>query len=111
MENERQDAKQCYAEGSYGGALYATVGTQAPAGKEGAGCATNRAPRRAAVLISNERLARLLNLRDGIEIVSGNYNPRIEAFEFFLSGGSEFPAKYRRLEICNVPIGTVQDWD
>jgi hypothetical protein len=73
-----------------------------------------RRKHRAALTISVEKLGRLLNLRDGIEIVAGNYDARCESFELFLAGDLGFvdlPLKSRGAEIFNVPLRDVVDLD
>ncbi len=84
----------------------------------GAGEQTSPRPRkrRAALVISVEKLAKLLNLRDGIEIVSGNYDARREVFEIFLNAEAGdlpigFPLKSRGAPICNVALRDLADLD
>jgi|HubBroStandDraft_5_1064220.scaffolds.fasta_scaffold980294_1 hypothetical protein len=74
-----------------------------------------REPKRraAALLITVEKLARLLNLRDGIEIVSAHYDPAIECLELFLAepGCINFPAKEKGAQIIRVPLRDLVDLD
>lgn len=68
--------------------------------------------RRGAVVISVEKLARLLNLRDGIEIVGGRYDGYHECFELFVAGADgELPLKRPGGEICIVPLRALVDLD
>jgi hypothetical protein len=66
--------------------------------------------RRVKLVISLEKLARLLNLRAGIEIVAADYDARREVVELFLSG-EEFPPKHPRAEIIQAPLLDVVDLD
>lgn len=69
--------------------------------------------RRGALVISLEKLAKLLNFREGITIIAGSYDARMEAFELFLAsdGYDDLPCKSERAHVQNVRMADVMDLD
>lgn len=65
---------------------------------------------RACICFSFEKLARILNLRPELSIVSAKVDPADETLTLYLEGGS-LPARERRDQAQRIPIAELMDVD